>query len=81
MGGGHFHCFQKSELFVACLSGFWFREMLLGRLEQKMFPAETKKNEGMNGPDPLLKAASKAPLQPLMNPLPSGCDGGAQVTA
>jgi hypothetical protein len=42
-GGGHFHCFQKSELFVACLSGFWFREMLLGRLEQKMFPAETKK--------------------------------------
>jgi hypothetical protein len=38
------------KLFVACLSNFWLRKILLDSLKKKIFPAETKKMEGTNGP-------------------------------
>jgi hypothetical protein len=47
MGGGAFSwCQKKWMLIVACLSGFWLREMLLGHPRQKMFPGKTKKYGG-----------------------------------
>jgi hypothetical protein len=56
---------QNWKLFVARLSGFWLRKMLLGHLEQKLFPTMTKKMEGTNGLDPLLSHPCLLCLLPL----------------
>jgi hypothetical protein len=43
-GGGAISMVSKNwKLFVACLSGFWLREILLDHLKKKIFPTETKK--------------------------------------
>jgi hypothetical protein len=52
MRWGNFHGVKNRKLFVAHLSGFWLRKILLDRPQKKIFPAETKKMEGTNGPDP-----------------------------
>jgi hypothetical protein len=43
MGGAISMVLKNWKLFVACLSGFWLRKMMLGHQEQKMFPAKIKK--------------------------------------
>jgi hypothetical protein len=50
MGGGDFHGVEKSE--AVCCSSVRY-EILLDRPKKKIFPAETIKMEGTNGPDPL----------------------------
>jgi hypothetical protein len=53
-GGGGVSMVSKNwKLFVARLSGFWLRKILLDHPKKKIIPARTKKMEGMNGPDPL----------------------------
>jgi hypothetical protein len=43
-GGGAISMVSKNwKLFVAHLSSYWLRKMLLGHPEQKMFLAKTKK--------------------------------------
>jgi hypothetical protein len=42
MGGAISMVSKNWKLFVPGLSNFWLHEMLLGHLEQKMFPADTK---------------------------------------
>jgi hypothetical protein len=51
--------YKNRKLFVARLSCFWLREILLDHLKKKIFPAE-KKMEGMNGPDPLITVPLKS---------------------
>jgi hypothetical protein len=41
------------KLFVARLSDFWLREILLDCMKKEIFSAK-KKIKGTNGPDPLL---------------------------
>ncbi len=50
------------KLFVACLSGFWLCKMLLGHPEQRMFPAETKKNGGNIWAGPPILNACVVPI-------------------
>jgi hypothetical protein len=48
------------KLFVARLSGFWLRKILLDHPKKKKIPAKTKKMEGTNVPDPLPVANHKS---------------------
>jgi hypothetical protein len=58
MGGGAISMVSKNQkLFVARLSGYWLREILLGHPEQKMFSAKTKKWREQMGRTPYISSS------------------------
>ncbi len=59
MGGAISMVSKNWKLFVARLSNFWLRKILLDRPKKKIFPTKTKKWREQMGRTPYLKVVRK----------------------